>query len=242
MRELLSLASKTKISVFVLLPLIASFIFGCGLPSKSHCRPVLLPYVEYDYRAEIRQLAGSYNSAKGTKRIELQTLNIDIPDGWQYEASLKDTLQLRNGDKIFFIAYSQSQHFSNDANDFRFLGCAKPNFSKETTLKTSKEFYYDLYLFTSDQLSPEPIFWQYFILWSKSTYFHDIGKISFFKGKALDAFQKNIDPKLTCTTNILSQIIIFPKRSQTIYYTLNANFFDDLFFEAFLDMIDIVNQ
>lgn len=227
----------------------ATIIIGCNNSPPQKCKPILFPYIEYTYKAQPRKLAGEYLHSTQLETIDFFNLNLDIPKGWSYERVFAGkTIKLSKGEKRFFlINFHKAKTRIDDASNFKFIGC-DAFASKETiTTRTDKDFWTDLYLFTSDQLQGEPSFWQYSILWSKTEFLRDATKLIHYKGKDLEAFQRNIKPKSCACGSTRVHIEIFPKKLEPDHLTIIADIdnadadANDIFFADFLYMIDKLN-
>jgi hypothetical protein len=122
------------------------------------------------------------------------------------------------------------------------VGCK--NFIEKTqnNIKTKKEFYTDLYLFTDDQIGSDPTFWQYYILWSKTEFLRDTDELIYYTGNNLEAFQRNSKLGPDCTKGgVVMQSEIFPKKLAPDYLSIASGFKDDAFFVEFLEMLNAMN-
>lgn len=219
-------------------------IIGCGGGSSTLCKPVLFPYVEYGYHAESEELAGTYESNNTSQKAEIFGITMELPRSWHYK------LHGEWGAKFFLddgrtiaMFLNKGRTFTDDTKDFYIIGCDSPFSHKNTvTTRTHKEYISSIYLFTDEDLNGEPTFWQYFVLWSKTKILRDAIKLVHFRGKHIEAFQKNHDPGSLCAhSDIACQIEVFPDKIAPDSLTIAAGFVDDAFFADFLDMLDTLN-
>lgn len=225
----------------VLLIAVAIAVTGC---TSTKCRPILFPYVEYNYQAAPQELSGLSNIDKENEIIEFHKLNIVKPIQWMHEFPFGNTLHLFTEGKkrSIILSYNESRSFDmNDYKDIEFIGCDNFEATNNDEIKTSKNFISDLFMFTADQyndMKKDATFWHYFILWSKSTALHGMEKLIHYQGKNVEAFR--IDSAETDGT-ISTSVDLFHKKIEPNFFTISTSFDDDAFLYRFVDMIDISN-
>lgn len=232
-----------KLSPFVFV-LAMIVIIGCGRGSTGPCKPMLFPYSEYGYHAEPEELAGKYKGDDTSQKVEIFGITMELPHGWRFKAHDEWGIKFFMDDgRTIAMFFNKGRSFTDDAKNFNFVGCDSLFTHKShTTTRTHKEYITSIYLFTDEDLQGEPTFWQYFVLWSKTDILRDAVKLVHFKGKHLEAFQKNHDPRTLCAhSDIACQIEIFPDKISPDSLTIVAGFTDDAFFADLLDMIDTLN-
>jgi hypothetical protein len=225
---------------FILFFVLMTVFFGCNLNSK--CKPVLFPYSEYGYEAVAKGLAGSYVRQDQDKFIAFFNLNLKLLDNIHYEKVFTGkTLKITLDENRFFLLNAEKGKIRDySIEGFNFIGCE--HLTKiEMAPKTDKEYWSDVFLFTADEVKSNPSFWEYYILWSKTEFLRDTTKLIHFKGERLEAFQRNIKPKVCGDGSEGTFIVIFPERIAPDYLKIAACFVDDEFFESFLDMLDLLN-
>jgi hypothetical protein len=209
----------------------------------SECKPVLFPYVEYGYKAELQKLAGSKIISDG-EIIDFHGMRFRLMKGWSYEKVFSGrTIKFyKDKSRFFILSFSNNKDIHLDNETFKMVGCKNFSIMDSTRTKTKKEFYTDLYLFTDEQLSGNPTFWQYYILWAKTEFLHNAIKLTHYRGKNLEAFQRISDPKTACTdADIIMRSVIFPNKIAPAYLKVTAVFRDDAFFQRFFNMLDAMN-
>ncbi len=232
--------------LFFFLFLSAAVLSGCSIKPHNGCKPVLMPYVEYGYKAESQKLSGSYIQ-KNKEIIDFHGVKLVVPQGWSYETVFAGrTIKFsKDKDRFFILNFKNNKLFRNDdIQTFKMIGCKNFSVKNKDQGKTRirKEFYTDLYLFTGDQLDSNPTFWQYYILWTKTEFLRDAVKLIHYTGENLEAFQRNIDPRTACAkADVVMQSEIFPKKIAPDYLAIAAGFRDDAFFVEFLEMLNAMN-
>ncbi len=236
---------KVKLILLFLLVL-SSVQYGCTV--QTVCKPTLFPYSEYHYKAEPITLAGSHAIPGKGLSIDVFDLELKVPDGYTHEKVFPQTYKFTLGKKrLFILSMNDGARFGggpgsiNDIENFNFIGCNNIKIKDHEKTKTHKDFNTDLYNFTVDDLTPEPDFWQYFILWTKTEHLRDSERLVHFTANNLDAFQKSIDPRMRTEKSILTQIRIFPNKIAPNYISIAADFIDDAFFVEFLNMLNALN-
>ncbi len=234
---------KFKLGPFIIL-LLMIVIIGCGGGSSIRCKPVLFPYVEYGYHATSEELACKYKSDDTFQKAEIFGITMELPQSWHYDVHGEWGVKffLEDGRTIAMFL-NKDRSFTDDTTNFNYIGCDSLFSQKSTvTARTRKEYISSIYLFTDEDLEGEPTFWQYFVLWSKTKILRDAVKLVHFRGKHLEAFQKNHDPGRLCAhSDIACQIEIFPDKIAPNSLTVAAGFADDAFFAELLDMLDTLN-
>jgi hypothetical protein len=225
--------------------LIVLAIMYNGCVSRK-CKPVLFPYVEYDYHAAPRKLVGLYTPTKDSEIIDFYHLKIEKPQGWLHEIPFEKTLHLFPPGKArsVIISYNLSRTIKpNDYKGMNLIGCDNFEVSDHEEIKTSKDLITDLYLFTEEQfnnLKIKPTFWHYSILWTKTTALHNMLKMFHYQGHNIEAFRLDFNRERS-DTNIYSTITIFHQKTEPDYFTISTTFEDDDFIDFFVDMIDMLN-
>lgn len=228
----------------VLLFISSAVACGCVSQYSTRCKPVLFPYTEYGYRAETVNLSGIYTTDNIKRTVAFSGIKLNIPKEWCFKQSNNWTLKFSGNDgRSFLLFYKKEAPFKDDTINFHFVGCdgfIKPQ--GPPMMRSYKNFIKDLYLFTDEDLKDEPIFWEYFILWSKTEILRDAAKLIYYKGKNMEAFQMNTNPgKLCAHSDIACRIKIFPNKIAPNSLTIASGFADDVFFTEFLNMIDTLN-
>jgi hypothetical protein len=223
--------------------LIALALLGCANGPSKKCKPVLFPYVEYGYKAEPVILDGSYSNDQVKQSIDIFGLKLISPEGWHLKISNDQTVKfVSKSGRFFLVLYNKDTPFLDEPGNFNFIGCDDFNSNNKYVMRSDKDVTSAIYLFADEDLKGEPTFWQYFILWSKTKILRDAVKLVHFRGKQLEAFQKNHDPSSLCVHgDIACQIEIFPDKIAPDSLTVAAGFVDDAFFAEFLDMLDTLN-
>ncbi|MCP4746121.1 MAG: hypothetical protein GY874_08260 [Desulfobacteraceae bacterium] len=226
---------------FGLIIICAIFLVGC---SAYQCKPTLMPYSEYGYKAVQQQLPDSY-VPKDEKVINFKGIQLAVLKNWNYkeEFSGKSLKISKNKDTYFLFSHNENKAYPVDAKTFNLIGCADFKADDHGKIKTQKDFFKDLYLFTDDQLEEnENSFWPYAILRAKTDFLRDAKKLSWYKGKNIEAYLREIKSgKGSKCVKRLTRIEIFPKQLEEHYFTIIAEDMDTAFFEQFLDMIDTLN-
>jgi hypothetical protein len=214
---------------------------GCSTNQYKSCKPVLMPYVEYDYKAEPQKLSGDYVQ-KTDKIINFHGLKVVVPQGWSYEkVSAEKAIKFFNNKSRFLLIFEKNIDIRCDNEISHMIGCNNFVVKNQGETKTQKEFYTDLYLFTDDKLDRDPVFWQYHILWCKTKFLRDTDELFHFTGESLEAFQRNY--KLGCDRgSLVMQSEIFPKKIAPDYLSIASRFKDDAFFVEFLEMLNAMNS
>lgn len=234
-----------KFLLNIVLLIISSLVAcGCVSQSNSRCKPVLFPYSEYGYRAEPANLSGTYTHDNTKQTVAFSGIKLDLPKEWRFKQSSNWVLKFSMKDgRSFVLFYKKETPFTDDIANFHLVGCdsfIKPK--NPPPIKSPRDFIKDLYLFTDEDLKGEPTFWKYFILWSKTEILHDADKLVYYKGKNIEAFQMNTNPRKLCAhSDIACRIRIFPHIIAPNSLTIASGFTDDAFFADFLDMIDTLN-
>jgi hypothetical protein len=226
---------------FVVLAAIVT-LWGCRHPTESRCKPALFPYIQYNYEAAPIILGQFHTQIDAEKSIELFNLRLSVPEGWTCEKVFAKSFKFASADgRVFLLSFEKDVPFTDSTEGFRFIGCDDFKSNKPATVRSKKDYYTGLYLFTADQLSDDPIFWEYYILWSKTEIFRDSLDIFHFKGGHLEGFQRNIDPNHKKGA-IECEIVIFPNKIAPDFITIASRFTDDPFFASFVDMLDSLNH
>jgi hypothetical protein len=224
---------------FILLAVLS----GCSANQYNSCKPVLMPYVEYDYKAVSQKLSGGYVK-KNAEAIDFHGLKLAVPQGWSYEMVFSGrTIKIsKNKNRFFILSIKNNVDIWCDIETFNLIGCKNFIEKNQKIIKTKKDFYTDLYLFTDDQLDSDPTFWQYYILWSKTEFLRDTDELIHYTGENLEAFQRNSKLGPDCTKGgVVMQSEIFPNKIAPDYLSFAAGFKDDAFFVEFLEMLNIMN-
>ncbi len=225
----------------ILLVAIAVFS-GCTHTVEVSCYPVLFPYTEYTYDAVINKLEGNYFQYNAQQTTKLFNLKLSVPEGWTFKKSSKNCYKFSsNKGRTFIFSFIDGIPYNDFAQQIHFIGCPDVKSPELLPLKLPKDYYTDLFHFTQDQLANNPTLWQAYILWSKTKALKDAVALNHFIGSNLDAFQKKSNPKRSTQILPQSEIAIFPNRIKPDYIKISASFTDDLFFIAFLDMMNILN-
>jgi hypothetical protein len=223
--------------------LLLAVLSGCSANQYNSCEPVLMPYVEYDYKAVAQKLSGEYVQ-KNEEVIDFHGLKLAVPRGWNFEMVLAGrTIKIfKDKNSSFILSFVKNTDIWCDIEDFYMFGCKDFSEKKIKTVKKEKEFYTDLYLFTDDQLDGDPTFWQYYILWCKTKFLRDTDDLFHFTGENLEAFQRNSKLGPACTeAGLVMQSEIFPKIIAPDYIVIASDFKDDAFFVKFLEMLNAMN-
>lgn len=227
-----------KLFFFLLLSL--ATLCACSTNQHNGCKPALMPYVEYEYKAEPQKLSSDY-VLKSQKVIDFHGLKLAMPQGWNYEkVDAKKAIKFFNDKNRFLLIYEKNIDIRCDTEKSYIIGCK--NFAEKGAekTKTQKEFYTDLYLFTDAELDSDPTFWQYHILWCKTKFLRDTDELFFYTGKNLEAFQRNYKPGCT-KGSLVMQSEIFPQKIAPDYLSIASRFKDDVFFVRFLEMLNTMN-
>lgn len=230
-----------KLIFFLFLSLAA--LSGCSTNQYNGCKPVLMPYVEYEYKAKPQKLSGDYVQ-KTEEIIDFHGLKIAVPRGWSYETVLDGRTIKFFKDKghVFILNFEKNIDISCDAEISYMIGCKNFIVKNQEKTKTQKEFYTDLYLFTDDQLDSDPMFWQYHILWCKTEFLRDTDDLFHYTGENLEAFQRNSKLGPACTkAGLVMQSEIFPKKIAPDYIVIASDFKNDAFFVKFFEMLNAMN-
>ena len=217
---------------------------GCSTVNQGKCKPVLFPYGEYHYKAVPREI-GPYVYTNG-KSLEFHGLKIVPPDGWQDEKVLSgsDVKAIRfckEGNRFLLIFSKNKVIPADDYTNFKMIGCDDFNTQPDQN-KSRQDFYTDLYLFTDADITDPPTFWQYYVLWAKTTFLRDTEKLFHFKGKNVQAFQRNLVGKAHNEGDVAIKIEIFPKKTAPDYFEIVTDMKGDAFFLDFLGMLDAMNS
>ncbi|MCP4745827.1 MAG: hypothetical protein GY874_06745 [Desulfobacteraceae bacterium] len=230
------------LSLFLLLPIL--FLNGCGLKKQYECKPVLFPYSGYNYKAKSHKMSGVY-TRKIHEIVNFHGVKIPIPSEWRYKEDLNGAVLkiFKNKKYFFFLSFDENSPTpSNEYENFKMIGCK--NFSPEIDKeKSDKELFTDLFFFTEADLSKNPSFWQYYILWFKTEFFREAVEINHYTGKNLEAFQRSFDPKRDSSKfNRAIEMTIFPKKITPHSLTLISEINDDELFDDFLEMLEAANS
>jgi hypothetical protein len=191
---------------------------GCTGQLNSSRQKVLLPGKEHSYSAELVELPGSYKSDGEQETIEISGLKLEVPTIWRYET-------MYSGQRIrFFI----------DQNRFFMLRFGGGN-------KNVKNFWSDLYLLTDQDIRGWPDAQQHIFLRHKRIRFLGATRLVHYKGKNLEAFQRNLGPQSYEYPYKHTEITIFPKTTDPYCFRVEALYYDDVFFANFLDMLNMLN-
>lgn len=231
-----------KKPLFLLFILIV-VLSGCGTSQYNGCKPVLMPYVEYDYKAVHQQIFGEY-VRKNKEVIDFQGLKLAVPQGWKHEMVLAGkAIKISNEKNHFFIlSFKKNIDIWCHIEDFYMVGCKNFVLKDQEKIKTKKEFYTDLYLLTDDKLDNDPTFWQYYILWCKTKFLRETDELIHYTGENLEAFQRNSKLGAACTKGgVVMHSEIFPKKIAPNYLSIASGFKDDAFFVEFLKMLNAMN-
>lgn len=218
-----------------------AFLVGCGIKAEYGCKPALMPYVEYGYRAEARILSASH-TPESNEIIEFHDIPLPLPAEWNYERlSGGKAIKFFNGlDQKFILMHEKSKNIQDDFSTFNLIGCN--NFPDKKINKNSKDFYTDLYLFTETQINNESDFWYYYILWAKTKFLRNTVKLVHYSGKNIKAFQRIFDKRTSSGSNgIGMKAEIFFKNDDANYLLLVTDMTDDDFFIRFLEMVEAMN-
>lgn len=230
-----------RIFFFIFLSLAA--LSACSNNQYCGCTPVLMPYVEYGYKADSLKLSGDYVQ-KTEEIINFHGLKVAVPQGCSYEMVLAGrTIKIsKNKNRFFILSFKKNIDILCDIEDFYMVGCKNFALNNQEKIKTKKEFYTDLYLLTDDQLDGDPTFWQYYILWCKTEFLRDTDELIHYTGENLEAFQRNSKLGPACTKGgVVMHSEIFPKKIAPDYLSIASGFKDDAFFVAFLEMLNAMN-
>jgi hypothetical protein len=218
---------------------------GCSLESNLGCKPVLQVYTEYGAKADPKNLPGTYASKPGTQNAAYFGLNFEIPEGWHAEQIHRFVVRVYDTDwcQSFLIVFNQGDVLTKNIRKPELIGCRDFAEKDLARFKSDKDYYRDLYLFTSDQLDERPRYWQYWILWSKSREFQTISALYHYTGRSLEAFQKNTDAltRLSKEKGTRIEVVVFPAKIAPDYLTIIAEDLDDGFIADFLDMLNTLN-
>jgi hypothetical protein len=228
---------------FFLLFISLTALSGCSTNQYSGCKPVLMPYVEHNYKADPQKLSGSY-AQRNMEVIDFHGIKVAVPQGWSYKIVLAGrTIKISSDNNRFFILnFIKNVDIWCDIEDFYMVGCKNFSDKKQKTIKTEKEFYADLYLLTKNKLDNDPTFWQYYILWCKTKFLRDTDELIHYTGENLEAFQRNSKLGPACTKGgVVMHSEIFPKKIAPDYLSIASGFKDDAFFVEFLEMLNVMN-
>lgn len=207
-----------SITSFFLLSILIITLYGCTGSLNSKRQTVLLPGKEHSYTPEPVELPGSYKPDGEQETIKISGLKIEVPKSWRYET-------MYSGQRmIFFI----------DQNRFFKLHAGGGG-------KKVKKFWSDLYLLTDQDIKGWPDAQRYYFLRNKSIRFAGVTRLVHYKGKNLEAFQRNLGPQSYEYPYKHTEITIFPKTTDPSCVRLEALYHDDVFFANFLDMMDTLN-
>ena len=225
--------------IFFLFFLLA-VLYGCSTNRYEDCKPVLMPYGEYSYKAESQKLVGDYVQ-KAEKIIDFHGIAVAVPQGWSYEkVSAGKAIKFFNYKNRFLLIFEKNVNIQLDSELTHMIGCKNFLVKNQEKTKTQKEFYADLYLFTDDKLDSDPMFWQYHILWCKTEFFQNTDELYHYTGDNLEAFQRNY--RQDCKRGSLSmQSEIFPLRIAPDYLVIASRFKNDSFFVEFIEMLNAMN-
>ena len=227
----------------ILLPIACVLFLGCSNINTTKCFPVLFPYPEYLYKAELEALSDSKNYYNREEKYNLFNLTFFLTKEWSYEKISEDTIKFKNkNDRVFILSLNTDKYFSDDWQSFRFVGCTEFKKEKSSQQRSVSSYYYDLFMITDEKATQRSDVWYYYILWSKTNLLRDAIRLVKYQGKNIDAYQKNIDPKCNCSHGSMrTHIAIFPKSISPNYITITAGFTDDDFFLSFLTMLNELN-
>jgi hypothetical protein len=143
----------------------------------------------------------------------------------------------------FLMIYDQGDARVKNIQEPELIGCK--DFAEDglERFKTDKDYFRDLFSFTTDQLDERPVFWQYWILWRQSRELKDISALYHYTGRSLEAFQKNTDARtrLSGDKGTRYDVVVFPAKIAPDYLTIVADDLDDKFIADFLDMLNTLN-
>ena len=228
-----------KIILFPL-TMICCFL-GCAYNVNTQCRPMLFPYVEYGYQAKPKMLNGLFDSANALNTNERFDLKLSTPEGWSIEEMGSQTLIFRSiHGTTFLFSIEKDKQFESSGMGMNLLGCDYFNYGATAKIRTERELYTDIFLFTEAQLSDNPAFSEYAVLWSKSELLRDAVALYHYQGDNLEAFQRNMDPERS-RGSVQCEIVVFPNKIAPDYITIASRFTDDAFFADFLDMVNTLN-
>lgn len=221
--------------------IVVTMLFGCVNQSKIQCKPMLFPYIEYELKAKQIKLGAYFNNKDTNQSAELFNLRMRVPAGWVFEKMFEKTYVFKSeSGRKFLFSLETDTPYSNNIEGINLLGCENFIDIQKDLVKTEKEFYTDLFLFTGEQLNKKPISWQYSVLWSKSNILRDAVALFHYKGDHLEAFQRNFDQERT-RGDLRNEIVIFPNKIAPDYITIASLFDDDHFFATFVDMLNALN-
>jgi hypothetical protein len=228
-----------KLLFFLLLSLVT--LSGCSTNQHNSCIPALMPYVEYEYKAEPKKLSNDYVVPVTQEIIDFHGLKLVAPHGWKYEKVVAEkAIKFFNSKNRFLLIFEKNIDIRYDTEKSNIVGCKNFVVKDEEKTKTKKEFYTDLYLFTDDKLDSDPTFWQYHILWCKTKFLRDTDELFHYTGKNLEAFQRNYKPGCT-RGSLVMQSEIFPKKIAPDYLTIASRFKDNALLIKFLEMLNTMN-
>lgn len=219
--------------------LIIVLLISCGsLDSKKYCTPVLFPYSQYNYTPEVIELKKKKVESL-FETIEINGIKIPIFENWEYEKFLSGYKMFKDK-KAFFVNFNKNMPFKIDQNEIEqinIVGCT--NFKQiEPIIKTQYEYFYDLYFTTLKNIPKKSGFWEYWILYNKTTFFPKNQEIKYYKGDKLEAFRRGsvdkCDPKPVFT-------IFFKNTRKVNNYSMGANFQDEEFFVKFFETLNLLN-
>jgi hypothetical protein len=213
---------------------------GCSTNQYDGCKPVLMPYGEYSYKAVSIKLSGDF-VRKADEIIDFHGLKVAVPQGWHCEkVSAEKAIKFFNNKSRFLLIFEKNVNIQLDTELTYMIGCKNFVIKNKDKTKTQKEFYTDLYLFTDDKLDSDPIFWQYHILWCKTEFLRNTEELFHYTGDNLEAFQRNY--RQDCKKgSLLMQSEIFPQSIAPDYLVIASRFKDDSFFVEFIEMLNAMN-
>lgn len=223
--------------------LLSLALIGCSINPNRGCKPVLMPYVEYGYKAYPKKLSGHYVQKTG-KIIDFHGLKVAAPVGWKYEKVFagKTIKFWKDNNRSFILSFKKNNDIRYDVKNFYMIGCKNFNLKNLEKVRTKKDFYTDLYMFTDDQIDSDPTFWQYYILWSKTEFLRDTDQLMHYTGENLEAFQRNTKRGPACAkAGVVMQSEIFPRKIAPDYLAATTGFKDDAFFVEFIEMLNEMN-
>lgn len=214
---------------------------ACAVNTYRGCKPVLMPYVEYGYKAKPWKLSNAYVQKK-EKTIDFHGVKIVSPHGFKHEIVFDGSaINFYNNKKSrLLLSFENNKIIQDNFETFNLIGCN--NFNTKPIRKNSIEFYSDLYSFTDDQLNSEPDFWQYYVLWAKTKFLRDAVKLTHYTGNNIEAFQRNFNDRYSETNNDISiKAEVFPKKMAPDYLVIVTNIKEDEFIIEFIEMMNAMN-
>lgn len=210
------------------------------------CKPVLPIHDRYGSKADYKELPGTYVSKADNRRVEYFGLQFDEPAGWRYEKVHQAVMRVERMDYCqgFLIIHNQGDALVKNMQEPELIGCKDFAEKGLERFKTDKDYYRDLFLFTTDQLNEKPVFWQYWILWKQSRELKDISALYHYTGRSLEAFQKNTDAltRLSEEKGTRYDVVVFPAKIAPDYLMIIGDDLGDGFIADFLDMLNTLNQ